>query len=89
MKPITEIFSDAVNVGNTERIISTGIGLGLAAMAMRDIKKPSLATWVELATASLLLFRGATGYCPVNAAIGRNSVDTAEEAEETFDALAE
>ena len=89
MKPITEIFSDAVNVGETERIISGGIGAALLAMSIRDIKTPSVATWHELATGGLLLLRGLTGYCPVNAAIGRNSANTAVEAEETFEELAD
>lgn len=91
MKPITEIFSDAVNVGETERIISGGVGAALIAMSIRDIKTPTIATWLELATGGLLLLRGVTGYCPVNAAIGRNSAasEVPEEAEETFESLAE
>jgi uncharacterized membrane protein len=86
MKPITELFSDKVNVGETERIISGGVGAALIAMCIRDLKTPTIATWLELVTGGLLLLRGVTGYCPVNAAIGRN---TAAEAEEIFEELAE
>lgn len=86
MKPLTDILSDAVNVGETERIISAGVGAGLVAMALHDIKNPSIATWAELVTGGLLMFRGASGYCPVNSAIGRN---TAKNAEKTFEKLAE
>ena len=86
MKPLTDILSDAVNVGDTERIISAGIGAGLIAMALREIKNPSISTWAEIVTGGLLIFRGASGYCPVNSAIGRN---TAASAEKTFEKLAE
>jgi uncharacterized membrane protein len=89
MKPITKIFPDDVNVGETERIVSGSIGAALVAMSVRDIKTPTLVTWLKLATGSLLLFRGITGYCPVNAAIGRNSAMPVKEAEETFETLAE
>jgi len=86
MKPIKGILRDAVNVGDEERIISGGVGAALIAMAIPSIKNPTITTWIELGLGSLLVLIGATGYCPVNAAIGRN---TAENAEEKFETLAE
>ena len=58
------------NVGGTERWISAAAGAGLlfAGLARRD-RAGALAALAGGA----LLFRGASGYCPVNASVGRNS----------------
>jgi hypothetical protein len=58
------------NVGGTERGLSLaggGLALAAASRAPATVKLP-----LTLAGAALL-FRGATGYCPINAAVGRDS----------------
>lgn len=59
-----------VNVGRAERVASIVSGVLLAAYGIR---RSSLAGLSIAATASALVFRGVTGYCPANAALGRNS----------------
>ena len=58
------------NVGDLERWTSAaaGAGLLLAALSRRD-RAGALAA----IAGGVLLFRGASGYCPVNAAVGRNT----------------
>jgi uncharacterized membrane protein len=58
------------NVGGTERWISVALGsaLMIAALARRD-RNSALAGLIGGA----LVYRGASGHCPVNSAIGRNS----------------
>ncbi|HEU5147952.1 MAG TPA: SRPBCC family protein [Chryseosolibacter sp.] len=60
-----------VNVGDTERILSTIGGAALTIMALRDLKSP--AGVGMLLGGTMLLSRGLTGYCMVNNAIGRNT----------------
>jgi uncharacterized membrane protein len=57
------------NVSKTEQLGSVLAGAALGYLAMRQSKSRSVAK----ALAAGLLARGASGYCPVNAAIGRNS----------------
>lgn len=63
--------TSALNVGDSERIISTVGGAVLTIMALRNLK--SLTGVSMLVTGGALLFRGLTGYCPVNNALGRNT----------------
>jgi hypothetical protein len=86
MKSIKDIFTNRINVGEEERIISAGIGTALIVMSIPALRNPTAITWIELIAGGFLASRGITGYCPVNAALGRN---TAEEAEEKFESLAE
>lgn len=60
-----------VNVGDTERMLSTVGGAALTLMALRDLKSPGGIGM--LVGGVLLLSRGLTGYCMVNNAIGRNT----------------
>jgi uncharacterized membrane protein len=87
MKPIQEILP--VNISDKERMISGGIGAALIVMGLLNIKQPSVKTFLELGGGLFLLFRGTTGYCPVSAAIGRNTADIEDVAEEKFESLAE
>jgi uncharacterized membrane protein len=59
-----------VNVGRAERWISMAAGSALAAYGAR---RRDLAGGLAAATGAALLYRGATGYCAVNARIGRDS----------------
>ncbi len=55
------------NVGRTERIISAVAGSLLLFHGLKKGKRIS-----EMSLGSFLLFRGATGYCPVSEAISKN-----------------
>lgn len=68
--PITG--SSQINVGPTERIISAAGGALLTWYGLNKRNLPGVAA--ALAGASLL-FRGTTGYCPVNEAAGRNTAE--------------
>ena len=57
-----------VNVGNTERIISAGIG---AFLVFNNIGKLSLS---KLLTGGFLLYRGVTGHCPGYSLSGKNNM---------------
>jgi len=87
MKPIQDILR--VNISNKERIISEGIGAALIVMGLLNLKHPIVKTFLELGGGAFFLFRGTTGYCPVSAAIGRNTADIDDVAEEKFESLAE
>ncbi len=63
--------SSTLNVGTTERIISTLGGAALTAMALRNMRSPSGVSM--LLTGGFLLVRGISGYCAVNHALGRNT----------------
>jgi uncharacterized membrane protein len=87
MEAIQDILP--VNISAQERVISAGIGAALLVMGLFEVKHPNVKTFLELGTGALMLFRGTTGYCPVSAAIGRNTADIEEVAEEKFQSLAE
>jgi uncharacterized membrane protein len=63
--------SSNLNVGTTERIVSTVGGAALAIMGLRDLRSPAGISM--LLTGGFLLVRGVSGYCVVNNAIGRNT----------------
>lgn len=58
-----------MNVSNWERIGSVAAGAALLYLANRQTGRKGAAT----ATAAGLMFRGVSGYCPVNALVGRDS----------------
>lgn len=64
--------SSNINVGNTERIISTAGG---ALLTWYGLKKGDLLGVAVALAGSSLLFRGTTGYCPLNNAMGRNTAE--------------
>ena len=55
-------------LSTTERTISTVIGLGLAAAAAKP-RPSAFLSMLALAGGAALAYRGATGYCPVKAAL--------------------
>ncbi|CAM3449461.1 YgaP-like transmembrane domain [Pontibacter korlensis] len=59
-----------INVGTTERVASL---IGGALLAYYGLKRTDKAGWFLAATGGSLLFRGITGYCPTNEALGRNT----------------
>jgi len=60
-----------VNVNNTERIISAGVGAFLVFNTIADLKKFSLA---KLLAGGFLLYRGATGHCPMYSMLGKDNL---------------
>src|SRR5512138_1681581 len=61
------------NVGGMERWASAAIGTGLL---LGGLAKRDRAGTLAAIAGGALLFRGASGHCPVNAAVGRNSAHT-------------
>ena len=57
------------NLGKTERLISAGFGAAALALGLRK-GKGALGLGLS-ALGAALLARGATGYCPINHAMGR------------------
>lgn len=79
--------STNINVGTSERIVSTLGGSALAVWGMRNLDSAAGITMVL--GGALLLMRGLSGYCPVNEMMGRNTAETphsasAMEARATF-----
>ena len=65
-----------MNISNRQRLISSLTGLALIGAAIREIKKPTAKKWVNLVAGSLLLLRGASGFCPVTGALKeKNEID--------------
>src|SRR5690606_8016401 len=62
--------SSVINVGTNERIASA---VGGAALLAYGLAKPSLPRLMVAALGGALLYRGASGFCSVNAAMGRNT----------------
>lgn len=67
-----EVVADNQNVGTTERIISGIAAVALGAYAVQ--KKNTLLGKGLTAVSGFLLTRATTGFCPLNKAIGRNSL---------------
>jgi uncharacterized membrane protein len=59
-----------INVGRAERLISMAAGSALAAYAAR---RGDVQGGLAAIAGAALLYRGSTGHCPINAAIGRDS----------------
>ncbi|WP_138484577.1 YgaP-like transmembrane domain [Dyadobacter bucti] len=69
---VTQLAAKNQNLGKTERIIS---GVAAALLAVYAVKKKNTLLGNGLTAASGFLFtRATTGICPVNKAIGRNSL---------------
>jgi uncharacterized membrane protein len=63
--------SGIVNVGQGERIASAAIGAWLLATSMNDFFKHPVGSLVRFALGGTLLYRGASGNCPVYASMGK------------------
>ncbi|GAB3532271.1 SRPBCC family protein [Pontibacter brevis] len=62
--------SSHINVGTAERVASVMVG---ALMAYYGLRKPNLGGLIMAAAGGALLYRGSTGYCPMNAMAGRDT----------------
>lgn len=69
--------SSTINVGKNERYVSAGAGVLVATLGLRSKGFSSL---LLTALGGYLVYRGASGYCPISKAIGR---DTSEDKTET------
>lgn len=65
--------SSVLNVGTAERILSVTAGALLATYGLRKMKKVS--SMPILLAGGFLMLRGATGYCPVNSVLHRNTAE--------------
>lgn len=65
-----DVERSRVNVGRVERFLSMAAGSALAAYAARRRELPG---GLAAMAGAALLYRGATGHCPINTAIGRDS----------------
>jgi uncharacterized membrane protein len=68
MSNAMSLFEGQPNLSFNERIISVVAGLGLAAAAAKPRPNPFLSV-LALLGGGYLAYRGATGHCPVKAAI--------------------
>jgi uncharacterized membrane protein len=64
------------NVGTTERILSVASGAIMLMSGLMRIRKTPVKSTLSAATGALMMYRGATGFCFVNKAIGRNTAGT-------------
>lgn len=60
-----------INVGAAERILSVAGGLAMATWGLRNMSK--IAALPAIVSGGFMIFRGATGYCPVNTMVNRNT----------------
>lgn len=74
VKDAINIPSASQNVGRNERILSASVGLLLGIYATRRFFRGG---WSLLLPAGFLVWRGASGYCPVNNYLGRNTAEGA------------
>jgi uncharacterized membrane protein len=63
--------SGVVNVGNNERLISTALGAFLLSSGLNNLLKNPLSAVVKTAIGGVLLYRGASGHCPVYSSLGK------------------
>jgi len=67
-----QLAPEDMNVGENERVVSSAIGAFLGTYALRRLGRGGLGL---LFPAGYLLYRGISGYCPISAAIGRNTTE--------------
>jgi uncharacterized membrane protein len=63
--------SGIVNVGQGERIASAAFGAWLLSSGINNLTKRPVGSLVKLTLGSLLLYRGASGHCPMYEAMGK------------------
>lgn len=63
--------SGVVNVGNNERLLSTAVGAFMLSSGLNNLLKDPVNALVKTAIGGLLLYRGASGHCPVYSSLGK------------------
>ena len=79
-----QLRTPTVNVANVERWASALGGAALTAYGIKQLKERSVAGAMITAAGTTLMYRGATGHCPVYAATG---IDTANGETDTREVL--
>ncbi|GAB3042428.1 SRPBCC family protein [Spirosoma pulveris] len=64
--------SSRINVGNTERVWSMAGG---ALLATYGLRRGSFGGLLLASLGGFMIYRGASGYCPMNQALGRNTAE--------------
>src|SRR5712691_570966 len=72
-------MTSTVNVADVERWASALGGAALTAYGIKQLKERSMAGAMIAAAGSGLIYRGATGHCPVYAAAGITTADGRDE----------
>jgi len=68
--------NDNANVDTTERFLSILAGTVIAYKALSQIRKHPIIALQEAMVGGVLLYRGATGVCPIYSRIGKDNTDT-------------
>jgi uncharacterized membrane protein len=63
--------SGVINVGNNERVISAAAGAFLLSSGLSNLFKSPISALVRTAIGGVLLYRGASGHCPIYAGLGK------------------
>jgi uncharacterized membrane protein len=63
--------SGIINVGNNERIFSAAAGAFLLSSGLNNLFKSPISALVRTAIGGVLLYRGASGHCPIYASMGK------------------
>lgn len=64
--------SGRINIGKTERMLSAAGGAFLLTSGIQDIKKHPVTALIKAAAGGYLLYRGASGHCPLKELIVKN-----------------
>lgn len=67
--------NENANVNTTERLISIATGTFIFYKALSNIGKHPFIALQEMAVGGILLYRGATGICPIYSRMGKDSTD--------------
>lgn len=73
---LSALQSNDQNVNMPERILSILGGAFVMYKGLKQLKDKPLIAFQEAMVGSILLYRGATGYCPIYSAMGKDSTDT-------------
>jgi uncharacterized membrane protein len=62
--------ADYINTSDSERVVSATSGLALIGVALVTKNQSNLAKWFKIISGALLIARAASGFCPLNKALG-------------------
>jgi uncharacterized membrane protein len=82
MNDMSECAGLPVNISEKQRVISSVLGGALLALGILDFRKSALRKAIRLTVGSLLLMRGASGYCLATAlkeSLERKKMDALDE----------
>ncbi len=76
LSSLQKLQSKNGNVNMPERLLSIAGGAFIAYKGLKQLKKHPVIALEEAMVGGVLLYRGATGFCPVYAAMNKDSADT-------------